>query len=699
MIRARDLYLAGASDMSNRFSAVLLIAGLVLAGCSGSSSDSIGPTDPTSGNGDPGSSSGVGVFHPNFVPTSGVLPYPTDLYFSGSTDGTVNGPVTPFLPNAATINALDGFSTVASSTVRFSAPISAATISPATVIMVEVDLDNATKAAIGFRRALVYGTDFTARVAPTLDSGGSTLEIVPLKPLTPSSGATNVGYLVILTAGLQDTSGNAATPDRDYLTVRTAAIADLTGGVFPPTCATITNATLNGVCRLTYTHLAVANGAGIPLTSVVLTYSYSAQSTADVMAAATATVPDATIGVVNTGLTLQALNAALPPIADVYVGQLAISYYLDPAAPLTGRWEAAPGGPDGVSTNLTRFNPVPVAKASNFPIPVFVTVPNAASAQAKPVAGWPVVIFQHGLQGNRTQSAAIAGTYAAQGFVVAAIDIPLHGITDTASPLYQAGAERTFDLDLIDNATGAAGPDGVIDPSGTHIINLPSLLTSRDNLRQAALDLVQLAGALPGLDLNGDTVSDIDGTRIHFAGLSLGGMVGTVANAMPIPTVSAYLSVPGGGIAHLLRDSAVLGPRINAGLAASGLSPNTTLYEQFFRDAQTAVDAGDPVNFIAGAVAARPVLLTQVVNDTVIPNSATQRMVSAAPFVKTAAAGLNPVGAGSGVWVHFLQGSHGSLLSPTASVAATTEMQTHAASLAASGGAAFAIANPAILEP
>jgi hypothetical protein len=685
--------------MHHRFSAILLVSGLVLAGCSGSSSDSIGPTDPTSGNGNPGTSTEVGVFHPNFAPTTGVLPYPTDLYFSGSTDGTLNGPVTPFLPNAATINALDGFSTVASSTVRFSAPINAATISPATVIVFEVDIDNATKAAIGFRRPLAYGTDYSARVAPTLDSGGGTLEVIPLKPLTPSTGATNVGYLVILTAGLQDTSGNVATPDRDYLTVRTAAIADLTGGVFPPTCATITNATLNGVCRLTYTHLAVANGAGIPLTAVVLTYSFSTQSTADVMVAATATVPDATIGTVPTGLTLQDLNAALPPIADVYVGQMAISYYLDPAAPLTGRWEAAPGSPDGVSTNLTRFNPVPVAKASNFPIPVFVTVPNAASGQPKPVAGWPVVIFQHGLQGNRSQSAAVAGTYASQGFVVAAIDIPLHGITDTTSPLYQAGAERTFDLDLINNATGAPGPDGVIDPTGTHFASLTSLLTYRDNLRQAALDIVQLAGALPNLDLDGDTASDIDPARIHFSAFSLGAIVGTVASAMPIPTTSAYLNVPGGGIANLLRDSALIGPTVEAGLVAKGLTPDTTLYEQFFRDAQTAVDAGDPINFIAAAVAARPVVLTQVINDTVVPNSATQRLVNATTFAKTAAAGLNPVGAGSGTWVHFTSGSHGSLLSPTASLDVTTQMQTHAASLAVSGGTAFAITRPDLLEP
>jgi hypothetical protein len=176
-------------------------------------------------------------------------------------------------------------------------------------------------------------------------------------------------------------------------------------------------------------------------------------------------------------------------------------------------------------------------------------------------------------------------------------------------------------------------------------------------------------------------------------------MVGTVANAMPINTVSAYLNVPGGGIANLLRDSATLGPRIQAGLEAAGLTPNTTLYEQFFRDAQAAVDSGDPVNFIAATVAARPVLLTQVLGDAVIPNSATQRLVSAAPFVKTAAPGFNPVAAGTGTWVHFTEGFHGSLLSPAASLAATTEMQTHAASLAASGGAAFAITNPAILEP
>ncbi len=677
--------------MSNRYVAALLMTGFLVAGCTGSGSDSIGPTNPESGNGNPSSASGVGAFHANFVPLSGVLPYPTDLYFNGSTDGTLNIPSTPFLPNAAAINALDGYSTVASATARFSAPIDAATISAATVIMIEVDVDNATKATVGFRRALVYGTDYTARVATTVDSGGATLEILPLKPLTPSIGATNVGYLVILTNGLRDVNGDAATPDKDYLAIKNAQ----------PTCAAITNASLNGICLLTGAHLAIAGAVGVPAANIVLTFSFSTQSTADSMNYAALLAQPGPIGVVATGLNLQALNAALPPIADIYVGQLEIPYYHDPANPLTGSWHGAPftavpGAP--TTTFLTRFNPVPVAQAT-LDIPLFVTVPNAGSGQMKPAGGWPVVIFQHGLQGNRTQSAAVAGAYAAQGFVVAAIDIPLHGITDPANPLYQPGAERTFDLDLVDNTTGAPGPDGIIDPSGSYIINLTSLLTSRDNLREAAIDIVQLARSLPNLDLDGDTVPDIDPARIHYASISLGSIVGTVANAMPISTVSAYLNVPGGGVANLLRDSQALSPSVNAGLAAAGLQAGTTLYEQFFRDAQTIVDAGDPINYIAATVAARPVLVTQVLNDAVIPNSATQRLIAAAPFVKTAAAGPNGVAAGTGTWVHFTSGSHGSLLSPAASLAVTTEMQTHAASLAAAGGAAFVITNPAILEP
>ena len=61
-------------------------------------------------------------------------------------------------------------------------------------------------------------------------------------------------------------------------------------------------------------------------------------------------------------------------------------------------------------------------------------------------------------------------------------------------------------------------------------------------------------------------------------------------------------------------------------------------------------------------------------------------------------AGLNPVAAGAPKFVTFLNGSHGSLLDPTSSLAVTQEMQTEAVSFAASGGAAVQVVNSTLLQ-
>ena len=586
--------------MRIRHVAAIAFAGLLLGGCFSDSASSgrsgIGPTNPLSGNGAQPTAAGVGVFKANFEivnsvgALAGIGPYPTDLYFQGTTDGTLNVPNPLGLPWITAVNALDGYSTIAPANARFSRPIGAATIGGATVRMIEVTVDNATKATVGVRRVLVYGTDYTARVATTVDSGGSTLEIVPLKPLTPSTGGTNVGYLIVLTNGLQDTSNNAATPDADYLAVKNAQ----------PTCAAITNTTLNGVCLLTGAHLAIAGAVGTPAANVVLSFSYSTQATTDTMGYAAALAQPTAIVAPFTGLTIQALIGALPPIANVHAGTLTVPYYGSTGlAALSGSWRGnpftlVPGA--ATTTFLTRFNPLPVVQA-NLDIPLLVTVPNAAAGwPVKPAAGWPVVIFQHGLRSDRTTAAAIAATYAAQGFAVAAIDAPLHGITNTSNPLYQGARERTFNLDVANNTTNALVPDGIIDGSGTWFLNLQSFLTSRDNFRQGALDVVQLARSLPGLDLDGVAGGDIDPARIHYAGISLGGIFGTVASALPSTIKSAYVNVPGGGLALMAPTSPTFSALFNPALAASNaaLVPGLTLYDQFWRDLQTVADSGDP---------------------------------------------------------------------------------------------------------
>lgn len=749
--------------MRTRHAAILAVAALLLGACS-SGSSGLGPTNTNSGNG-AGPITPQAGFHATFQLAQGILPYPNDLYFQGSTDGTLRLPLgLPFLPNAATINGLDGFSTTAPITINFSAPIDASTLGPQDIAVIRVTLDNATKGvslppAGQMPRALVYGTDYVAYVAGAgpagafaqrLDSSGEVLVIEPTHPLDASSGATNVGYIVLLSNGIKDTAGRAAVPDNDYATVAGPALADLAAGATSPTCATLTDATLNGVCRLTFGQLAVggllevANPA-----NVVLSFSFSTQSTADTLAVL-AQIYQATpvtgaefsgpgpggIGPVPSGLTTkQVLGAASPGYADIWVGLVHLPYYLtppsvqNPTAPLTAFWTAAgppAAGLDPTSRKLTRFNPVPL-KVADLSVPMVVGVPNAGTGCVEPSAGWPVVVFQHGIAGNRSQAISTFDAYTGHCFVVVAIDLPLHGITDTTSPLYVAGHERTFDVDYMDNATQAAGPDGAIDPSGSHFINLTSLLTSRDNLRQASSDLLWLGHVLPKMSLlvNKNGASDVDPTRIQFAGLSLGSMVSMPALATAgTPYKSGLLSVPGGGIAYLLRDSPTFAPVINAGLSAASqglIAPGASMYDNFLRDAQTAVDAGDPLNYMAAAVANRPILMQQVVgggvlpdssvsaSDSVIPNSATQRLIAASNVsrvVATTSPYLAPLPAASGAFVNFIYGYHGSILDPrgTSVTAATNyatfaEMQTEAVAFALAQGAAVTVANPAVTQP
>ena len=103
---------------------------------------------------------------------------------------------------------------------------------------------------------------FRDALSPDVDTLGSVIEIQWLKPLNASAGVfcpaplpaqaiCGIGYVVLVTQGIQNTSGTAATPDRDYLTVRTEAIAELGRAAgnpaFLPTCPGITNPTLNMV--------------------------------------------------------------------------------------------------------------------------------------------------------------------------------------------------------------------------------------------------------------------------------------------------------------------------------------------------------------------------------------------------------------------------------------------------------------------
>jgi hypothetical protein len=218
-----------------------------------------------------------------------------------------------------------------------------------------------------------------------------------------------------------------------------------------------------------------------------------------------------------------------------------------------------------------------------------------------------------------------------------------------------------------------------VDSSGSNFINLTSLLTSRDNLRQAVADLISLTKTLPTLDFNADSQPDFDGSRIYFVGHSLGAITGVPYLAVDSTPVSATLASPGGHIGALLRQSPTFSGRINEGLRAQGIVPGTQAYLDFFRNAQTVIGAADPANYAAAAAAAHPIHMTEIVGsagskpDQVVPNSATDLLADAMGLAHVFTTVVDPAGV-RGI-VRFLYGSHSSLLDPTASYPVTAEMQ------------------------
>jgi pimeloyl-ACP methyl ester carboxylesterase len=677
-----------------------LAAALLLSACSGSHG-SAGPLNTA----DAKAATVTHATRPSapaalFQPLQGILPYPTDLHFRGSTDGTLNiPPGDPSTANREAINTLDGFSTTAVIRARFGGALDPTSFSGQSVVVLQVTIDNTTKAPLGVAQQLAYGVDYTAALGAESTGGNTILEIRPAHPLVPSSGNVNNGYLVLLTKGITGAAGVPATPDDDYANIKAAL----------PTCSAITDNSLNDICQLTGTHLQLAQAIGIDPADVILSFSFSTQSISDTLDAVRETATAEPIVAHNTGLTTAQANPMLSGHATIYVGSLLVPYYLDRMAPLTGFWHGSPSQLDSSSRFLTRFNPTPVA-TQVLPIPILVTVPNAHSAMGgkKPASGkWPVLIFEHTIGRNRMDMLAVADSFADSGFVVVAIDLPLHGITDPTGIFYAAGSnplysslllpttgsiERTFDLDVINNTSNAPGADGQIDPSGASFINPASILTSRDNLREAAADLITLTRSLPGLKLDTDPGADIDPNSIHFLGHSFGGIVGGVYLGVTTSSdvSTGTLAMAGGGIAALLRESPTFGPQIGATLQALGAAPETTQFEQFMRDFQTAVDPGDPINYIGPAAANHPIHLIQVIGsemsppDQVVPNSATRRLIDAAALTRIrapATSGAVTDARGFRAYLSYMVGSNGSLIDPTASPGATMEMQGEAISL------------------
>lgn len=356
----------------------------------------------------------------------------------------------------------------------------------------------------------------------------------------------------------------------------------------------------------------------------------------------------------NAAFQVDDVAAGLPNAGIVTQGQIELPYYLAaPARAVEGQdatangaaaialqatdWTADDDVGQTLKTILTTGQPQEVIEATIIPpqdvdettnvngrfpfakevtqvtAPILVHLPDTDNDGTPQCGGTttlcPVVIYQHGIGGNRSHSLPLANSIGLAGFATIAMDLPLHGVaplisgvTDPALPFsVDVGAwptglaavggvfsdlgERHFGYgsdasgvatpliyddaattDIDEAAIAAAYPSLITNNSAAHYINLSNFTVTRDIIRQSSMDLLNLAASIADMDYDEDGIPDFDATKVHFVGHSLGSIVGTTfanllnsaraAGNTALPALNTVsLVTPGGQFSRLLENS------------------------------------------------------------------------------------------------------------------------------------------------
>lgn len=272
---------------------------------------------------------------------------------------------------------------------------------------------------------------------------------------------------------------------------------------------------------------------------------------------------------------------------------------------------------------------------------VTILAPNVSTGGAcEGQTDFPVIIAQHGFGGHRRGFAFdIASTFNEACYIVVAIDVPEHGGRDPdASSIhpdeFEFGSLKAQDL---------------------HAENFLSLnlFATRDSVRQATLDQVQLVRAIRGGALSAalDNAAcgniSANGDDISYVGLSLGGILGNALMAVEPGVQNAVLSAAGGPFSTLVLDSEweVLQNTAANVAALGGTELGSAAFDELIHIVQWVLDPADPVNYATHFGAnplddlitgnpgpAKHVLIQKVTGDGTVPNSSTDALIRAADW-------------------------------------------------------------------
>ncbi|MDP8999295.1 MAG: hypothetical protein M3O46_04215, partial [Myxococcota bacterium] len=199
-------------------------------------------------------------------------------------------------------------------------------------------------------------------------------------------------------------------------------------------------------------------------------------------------------------------------------------------------------------------------------------------------------------------------------------------------------------------------PGGRPTISGWNMFSLTNFFSTRDNFRQQVIDLAQLVQMLrvtsgPSLvarinAAGGTTAFDLN--NIGYVGQSLGGILGTLFNAVSPDTMNVALNVPGGDLPQIILNGASFAPYKMALLAGLTLQkppilPGTPEFDQFLGIVQWILDPADPANLawrlthsvtLPNGVSApnmkRKAFIQFIQDDQTVPNISNLALLSAA---------------------------------------------------------------------
>ena len=639
-----------------------------------------------------------------FDPGNRIVPFPNNLLLDPTT-GKVNLPAScnespaSMATRTMVLNQLDGFGTYQTAmSVTFSEPVDAATLADHVVLYKRVAQGTPTDPAAATAVPVLTLPGTTTRFAADCASTAmvDSLTIVPLAPLEQRST-----YTVGLLAGIKTASGADYGPSFTWALVRQATnpvTVDAAGNVVADTTPLDPRdegdrASLLGVNQLWKAHkgaLDFLDAAGHPRADVVLGWEFNTQTTMNPLdpmvagspAAATPTTP--LVGPLSVTCNFDAITCPLgfdrsaPPFAQCSGGDTNVQCFLKVALGLasgasgtaiypTGNavcaaLDPSPGGlvqpcssigdvvggvlvaPQYQVDTANAFdatkpipgpwaNPLAPAAVKDEQIPVLAFVP----AGTPPIDGWPTVVFGHGLGSSKESTFVISPQLARAGYITVAIDFVAHGAR---------AKQVTADAALACTGT----PSATLSPQCFAPFLSPNLAGTRDNIRQSVLDVLRLVAALKACDNDGCDAAvptfSVDPTKLEYAGISLGGIMGSVITAMSPDLKASVLNVAGAGWADIFENTGSLAIQcslvnglIDAGVLVGDKS-NATLttglcttpawkaqagYRQFSAIARWVLDPADPANFNT-RLAAKKFLLQEVIGDTVVPNLATDRL-------------------------------------------------------------------------